>query len=115
MILAACSSDEKNEKNNSSENDNQLGEAIKYATPAAPPHLDSHSSPAQQVVDIARHVFETLVTIDSEYNVQPMLAESWDQSEDGKTLTFNLREGVLFHNGNELKAEDVVASLERWV
>src|SRR5690606_13861415 len=65
--------------------------------------------------DVGRHIFETLVTIDSEFNVQPILAESWEQSDDGTTLTFHLREGILFHNGEEVKAEDVIASLERWV
>src|SRR5690606_25651046 len=64
--------------------------------------------------DVSLHIYETLITTDSNFELQPMLAESYEVSEDGKTITFNLRQGVLFHNGDELKASDVVASQERW-
>ena len=43
----------------------------------------------------------------------PGLAESWDVSEDGKVYTFHLRKEVLFHNGEELTAEDVVYTFDR--
>ena len=45
--------------------------------------------------------------------VGPWLAESWDVSDDGKTYTFHLEEGVLFHDGTELTAEDVAFSMDR--
>src|SRR5699024_10749034 len=76
--------------------------------------LDPYLSNAIATTDIMWHVFETLLVIDSEFNIQPMLAESYEQSDDGKTVTFNLREGVLFHNGDEMTANDVVASMEHW-
>lgn len=60
-------------------------------------------------------MFETLVTTDSDYKAVPMLAEFVDISEDNKTYTFKLREGVKFHNGDEMLGEDVIASMERWV
>lgn len=44
----------------------------------------------------------------------PSLAESWSESEDGLTYEFNLRQGVTFHNGDPLTAEDVKFSLERY-
>jgi peptide/nickel transport system substrate-binding protein len=46
-----------------------------------------------------QNVFEGLTTIDKDGQVQPQLAESWEISEDGKTYTFKLRQGVTFHNG----------------
>ncbi|WP_265182375.1 ABC transporter substrate-binding protein [Geomicrobium sp. JCM 19055] len=43
------------------------------------------------------------------------MAESYELSDDGKTYTIALREGVQFHNGEEMTAEDVVASMNRWL
>jgi peptide/nickel transport system substrate-binding protein len=54
-----------------------------------------------------------LVTTDETLAPIPGLAESWDISEDGITYTFNLRQGVLFHNGREFVADDVKYSMER--
>ncbi len=54
------------------------------------------------------------VTLESgESKIVPGLAESWEISEDGKTYTFHLRQGVFFHNGEELTADDVVYTFDR--
>lgn len=90
------------------------GGEIRVAYSAQPPSLDPHVSTAIITAEVMGHVFESLLTTDSDYNIKPMLAESYEQSEDGLTITFNLREGVQFHNGKEMKAEDVVASMNRW-
>ena len=113
FVLAGCSS-KGPETVEDAKGTIKIGKELNVAIPASPPGLDSHVSTAQNIADVGRHVFETLVTIDSNFNVNPMLAESWEVSEDGKTITFNLRKGVLFHNGKEMVAEDIVASLERW-
>src|SRR5215207_6731507 len=57
--------------------------------------------------------YDTLTTYDLELKPQPQLAESWQQSADGKQFTINLRKGVQFHSGRELTSEDVVVSLAR--
>lgn len=59
------------------------------------------------------NVFEPLVSyngVTGEY--EPIVAESWDISEDGLEYIFHIREGVKFHNGDDCKAEEVKASLE---
>ena len=56
---------------------------------------------------------EPLTNISPEGDLVPRLAESVESSSDAKTWTFNLRRGVLFHDGQEMKATDVVATLER--
>jgi peptide/nickel transport system substrate-binding protein len=58
-------------------------------------------------------VWDRLVVTDANQQLQPMLAESWEVSEDWQQITFNLRKGVLFHTGRELTAEDVKWSLLR--
>lgn len=64
---------------------------------------------------VAGNVFEKLVGIDENYNVVPELAESVEVNSDFTKYTYKLRHGVLFHNGQEMKADDVIASLNRWL
>jgi peptide/nickel transport system substrate-binding protein len=61
--------------------------------------------------NILHQIYEGLVSWDSSYNVHPALAESWDIVSETEYV-FHLRQGVKFHNGQELKAEDVVYSFE---
>src|SRR5699024_12689409 len=112
LVLAACGSS--NDKSSTTETGDTGGEdataggEIRVAYSAQPPSLDPHISTAIITAEVMGHVFETLLTTDSEYNVKPMLAKSYEQSEDGLTVTFNLREGVLFHNGEEIDRKSVV-------
>ena len=57
-------------------------------------------------------ITETLVTVDENYELQPLLAESWELV-DPSTWKLNIRDGVKFHDGSDLDAEAVKASLER--
>ncbi len=68
--------------------------------------------------DVLRNVYGKLVNFDPENldaGYQPDLAESWTVSEDGRTITFTMREGVKFQSGNPVRAEDVAFSLKRVV
>jgi peptide/nickel transport system substrate-binding protein len=65
--------------------------------------------------EIVYMLADTLVSIDFDMQtIKPLLAKSWEVSEDGKTYTFKLREDVKFCDGRPMKAEDVVFSLKRW-
>ncbi len=55
----------------------------------------------------------SLTTFDNEFELHGMAAESWEQSDDGLTWTFRLREGLKFSDGHPLTAEDYVFALER--
>ncbi|MEM7134786.1 MAG: ABC transporter substrate-binding protein [Chloroflexota bacterium] len=59
--------------------------------------------------------FETLVEFNEDMEIVPLLAESWEVSEDGRTWTFNLRQGVTFHDGTPFNAEAVKATWERFL
>ncbi len=54
-----------------------------------------------------------MVQFDKDLNVIPAIAKSWKISPDGLTYTFYLREGVKFHNGREVTAEDFIYSFTR--
>jgi ABC-type transport system substrate-binding protein len=58
-------------------------------------------------------IYDRLVSYDEKGEIAPQLAESWDISADGKRYTFQLRRGVRFHDGEELRAGDVKRSIER--
>ncbi len=60
------------------------------------------------------NVYERLIAL-SDGNLVPQLAESFELGDSGKTLTIKIREGVLFHDGSELDAEDAVLSMNRWL
>ena len=63
---------------------------------------------------IIKSIFDGLMDYEpGTTNLMPHLAESYEVSEDGRTYVFTLREGVMFHNGRELTAEDVKYSFER--
>ncbi|HKA86022.1 MAG TPA: ABC transporter substrate-binding protein [Haliangiales bacterium] len=75
-----------------------------------PPFLN----PARQAsFDLATPlVFEGLVGVDARLEPVPVLAEKWERSADGKTLTFHLRKGVLWHDGKPFSSADVVFTVE---
>ena len=59
-------------------------------------------------------VFETLVMMDQNKEFKPLLAESWDISDDGRTYTFHLKENVKFHDGTPLTANDIKFSINQF-
>jgi len=61
------------------------------------------------------HVVEGLVAFREDTSIGPMLADSWTVSNEGKTYTFRLSQGVKFHNGATMTSDDVVWSLKRWL
>jgi peptide/nickel transport system substrate-binding protein/oligopeptide transport system substrate-binding protein len=62
---------------------------------------------------VTQQVFDGLIQFDKDLNVIPAIAKSWKISPDGLTYTFYLREGVKFHNGREVTADDFVYSFTR--
>ena len=95
----------------SSERDDSLDIAIALE----PPTLDVqvNSSVSGRMIAVG-NIYEKLVTL-SEGKIVPELASSFVLSEDGKHLSFKIRDGITFHDGSALDADDVVASLNRWL
>jgi len=98
------------------------------ATPATPPakktdavvaiggdavSLDPHDTNDNLSYGIENTIYEGLVGFDKDMKVIPVLAESWTASDDAKTFTFKLRQGVKFHTGEDLNAAAVKKSFLR--
>ena len=79
-----------------------------------PSNLSNVDAGGQGVTEaFSGNVYESLMKLDDDGSVTPLLAEDYSVSDDGLTYTFALRDGVKFHSGKELTADDVVSSFER--
>jgi peptide/nickel transport system substrate-binding protein len=92
----------------------RFGGVLKVAMIGEAPSLDLHWVNAAIIRQIMWHVFETLYTVDKDWSPIPHLAAGHTVSDGGRQYTITLRKGVRFHNGKEMTAADVVASLNRW-
>jgi peptide/nickel transport system substrate-binding protein len=115
VVLAGCSGKAPaSDASDSNKDTPKTGGILKIAIPGEPPTLDMTQGTSTIVTEIGNHVFEGLFTVDEKYNVTPMLAKDYVYDEANKKYTIHLRDGVKFHNGKILTADDVVASLNRW-
>lgn len=112
LSLAACGG---NQENNGSGGGTAGGykNTLIWAQGADVTSLDPHQGKETPAVQVNTQIFDTLVTVDPETNeVVPQIAESWEQTDD-QTYVFKIREGIKFHDGSDLTAEDVKFSLDR--
>ena len=87
---------------------------ITVAIQLEPPNLDPTGGAAQAIDSVLySNVFEGLTRFMADGSVVAGLAKSWDISDDGLTYTFMLNEGVMFHDGTDMNADDVKFSLDR--
>ncbi len=86
---------------------------LRYPLTSDPTNLDPAMVEDGTTIDLLQNVFEGLVKWDTDNKIAPNLASSWDLSPDGRTYTFHLKQGIKFHNGREVKADDFKYSIER--
>lgn len=89
------------------------GGTLRVGLSADPAELDPHLTSLTAAWHVIEFVYNTLVTTNAALEPVPSLAEDWQISDDGLIYTFNLRQGVKFHNGREFVGEDVKYSYER--
>ncbi|WP_169805548.1 ABC transporter substrate-binding protein [Novosphingobium rosa] len=77
-----------------------------------PPTLTSAGTSAGPTQVVSTKIFDGLVTFDAQGKPQPQLATSWEEGRDGLSLTFHLRPGVRWHDGQPFTARDVAYSLQ---
>ncbi|WP_289042758.1 ABC transporter substrate-binding protein [uncultured Aliiroseovarius sp.] len=89
-------------------------DAITLGMVLEPPNLDPTAGAAAAIDEVVyANIFEGLTRFGPDGSVQPGLASEWSVSDDGLTYTFKLREGVTFHDGTPMDAEDVIFTLDR--
>ncbi|MDQ1104166.1 ABC transporter substrate-binding protein [Nocardioides zeae] len=104
-VLAGCVESERDGKDNT----------FVFAASAAPKTLDPFYASDGETFRVTRQIYEGLVgTEPGTVEPAPLLAESWTQSDDGLSYTFDLKDGVTFHDGTPFDAEAVCANFERW-
>lgn len=95
----------------------QTGQAeggnLTFALATSPDTLDPHRSGLAVTVRAIRTIYDNLVVQLPDGSIKPWLATEWSVSEDGKSYTFKLREGVKFHDGTPFNAEAVKYNLDR--
>ncbi|GAA2183415.1 ABC transporter substrate-binding protein [Brooklawnia cerclae] len=115
LLFAGCSNSGTDSGDSQSDNADVIySDTLEYPLSATIPSLDPHISTSGAAAMVGHEIWETLVAFDANYQIQPELASSWEFSDDARTLTFTIREGVKFHDGSTLTPEDVTASLNRW-
>lgn len=128
ITLYGCTGDKESAKNteeestseqSSSENDSSSKEPVVGGTIAVgipqdlENSLDPHLAVAAGTREILFNLFEGLIKPDSEGNLVPAVASDYNISDDGKTYTFVLREGIKFHNGKPVTVSDIKYSIDR--
>lgn len=86
---------------------------LEFGLSGNPDTLDPHKTSGTLTFQVIRSVYDTLVEPGRDGRIQPALAREWSVSEDQTVWTFELRQGVTFHNGSAFDAGDVKATLER--
>ena len=89
---------------------------LNIALGGAPTNLDIMVNTADDSSVIAYgSIFEQLVALNNKSEPVPELCTHWEISDDSRVYTYYLRKGIKFHNGKEMKAADVIASMNRWI
>jgi oligopeptide transport system substrate-binding protein len=120
LVAAGCGGDDDDEGAAGTETTAAEGQAaaeqvITINWGAEPPSLDPGLASDTTSAAILLNIMDPLVILDKENNPQPGMAESWDVSEDGKTVTFHLQADGKWTNGDPVTAEDFEYSWKRTV
>lgn len=89
----------------------QSGGTMVMVTVPEPPNLANYLSTSGPIGQVSTKVYEGLINLGWDFEIQPSLAKSWEVSEDGLSITFNLQDGVTFHDGTPFTSADVQYSI----
>ncbi|MBM3944006.1 MAG: hypothetical protein FJ317_00745 [SAR202 cluster bacterium] len=93
----------------------RFGGSLRIVSQASIPTLDPLIGGAYVTTAVASHIFETLFGWDADINDQPVMIDTWNVSSDGLKWNFTLRQGMKFHDGAPVTADDVKTTYVRWI
>jgi peptide/nickel transport system substrate-binding protein len=112
IVLTACAS--QREEGGGEETTSDVDTTFVFGASGDVSSLDPAFASDGESFRVARQIFEGLVGVEpGTADPAPLLAKSWEQSEDGLTYTFELEEGVTFHDGTEFNADAVCFNFDR--
>ncbi|TCR69785.1 ABC transporter substrate-binding protein [Bosea sp. BK604] len=83
--------------------------------PSTPlPSLDPIVATSYVIRNHGYLIYDTLFATDSQFRIQPQMVQNWETAPDGLRWTFHLRDGLSFHDGQPVRAQDCIASIKRW-
>lgn len=88
------------------------GGELRVLVPGEPKGFDPNSTGDELSLLLAPNLYNPLVALDADGRLLPDLARSWEVSESGRTYTFHLREGVVWHDGRPFGSDDVRFTFE---
>lgn len=109
LVLSACSSPGQGDESDQATPGGDLVIALAGDPGVLNPDTPGYSTGS---IETARSIFDTLVGYNAKWDIIPGLAESWDVSEDAKTVTFHLAAGVTWHDGEPFSSQDVKFTYE---
>ena len=113
IALAGCVASERGD--NGSEGSGDVDGTFVFAASSDPASLDPAFAQDGESFRVSRQIFEGLVgTEPGTADPAPLLAESWESSDDGMTHTFALKKDVTFQDGTPFNAEAVCVNFDRW-
>jgi peptide/nickel transport system substrate-binding protein len=83
--------------------------------PSTPlPSLDPIVATSYVIRNHGYLIYDTLFATDANFQIKPQMVSEWQTAPDGLTWTFHLRDGLAFHDGQPVRAQDCIASIQRW-
>lgn len=113
LVLAGCSSGDGGGSGDGGDGGSGGGEVVFVDVIGTnPAHLNPQLVQDAAIIGPTSGIYESLVNVAADYSVTPSLAKSWETSADGLSITFELQEGVTWHDGEPFTSHDVKYNIE---
>ncbi|GAA3646641.1 ABC transporter substrate-binding protein [Microbacterium marinilacus] len=115
LALTGCVQSQRDDDGGGDGSDAAVDSTFTFASSSDPAGLDPAFASDGETFRISRQIFEGLIGVEpGSADPAPLLAEEWEQNDEGTAFTFSLKEGVTFHDGTAFDAEAVCANFDRW-